>query len=483
MGIASQGNIIRILSGHNLWWQMKAVQKQFLKPTKRTAFREIMNLVHGGQIRTIYAVGPHRTGKTALLHQIVQQLIDEGVDPKEILYINFLHPFFNFLSLNDFYAAYNENIRPYETHRIYLLIDDYQLSPEWEKRIAQLSKENPELTIIASGSILPEKLPDNSRQVNITPLSLYEYTQIALGEEKIAPDDIIPECGVLKGSPAELSRISKHVAKFRQEYTRYLYTGGFLNLIGVSDDIKIQRMIQKSVVGSAMQDIGRCFNVRSSVDMEKIFLYLCFQCPSVVSFEAVMRDIDCVTRPTIEKYVQYLEKSCLLYQCMPYEFNNDNVQKVQPKIYLADAAITSSLLMMDDVRIREDAVSKIVETAVYRHLRFFGPYSDEGSITYQRGKGSGKNIDMILNGPRRIFIDVRYENEIRFSRKDSILAKSSEADLGLIITKPGGKFGFSSSLPENVFCIPANIFLFLIGHAKAEEKSFLDGILMAFRYY
>ena len=63
MSIASQSNIIRILSGYNQWWHLRSVQKQFLKPTHRTAYSELLKLLGDEKIRVIYLVGPHRTVK------------------------------------------------------------------------------------------------------------------------------------------------------------------------------------------------------------------------------------------------------------------------------------------------------------------------------------------------------------------------------------------------------------------------------------
>ena len=56
MGIASQSNIIRILSGYNQWWHLRSVQKQFLKPTHRTAYGEIVKLLDDEKIRGICAL-------------------------------------------------------------------------------------------------------------------------------------------------------------------------------------------------------------------------------------------------------------------------------------------------------------------------------------------------------------------------------------------------------------------------------------------
>ena len=84
---------------------------------------------------------------------------------------------------------------------------------------------------------------------------------------------------------------------------------------------------------------------------------------------------------------------------------------------------------------------------------------------------------MILTGQKkRIFIDIRYDDELRFSKKDSVILNSHEADICLVITKSDRYIGPVSGLPSNIICIPANVFLFLIGHAKANNYSFLDGV-------
>ena len=474
MSIASQSNIIRILSGYNQWWQTRSVQKQFLKPAQRTVFREALRFLREGEKRVIYMAGPHRTGKTALIHQLIHQCISDGTDPKHIVYMNFAHPFFSFLPIDRFYSAFFENICPDGGARTYCFFDDVQLSPGWEKSIDRFCRQYPQATVIASAAVRPETVSKEAVLLHMPPISFYEYCQIAAGTAKIVSEPL-PDCrGLLEADPSRLRSIAQMAGRFRRQFMRYLYTCGFLNLVGESDDIKIQRMIQKTVVGDALlRDISICYNVRSSVELEKIFLYLSFECPSVISFEAVMRDVDCVTRPTIEKYVQYLEKACLLYQCFPYEFAGDRMQKVQPKIYLADAAIHNSLLMLNDVRISEGSMDKIVETAVYRHLRFSGPDHEERQIFYQRGRSGGKNLDMILGGEKPVFLDVRYDSDVRLSRKDAILARSGDAALCLVITKADGMFGRVPDLPDNIFCIPASVFLFLIGHAKAEGRDFL----------
>lgn len=475
MSVASQSNIIRILSGYNQWWQTRSVQKQFLKPTRRTAFDTALSLLRGGKARIVYTCGPHRTGKTALIHQLIDRLISDGVDAKHIVYMNFAHPFFSFLPIGSFYSTYLDNICPDTGERTYCFFDDVQLSPQWEKNVLKLCRQYPEVTIFACSAMRPDTVPPEGTLLHVPPVSFYEYCQIALGKEDPAPADLVPEGGLLSADPERLRAIAKLVSHHRRSFMRYLYTGGFLNLVGEADEIKIQRMIQKTVVGDALlRDISICCSVRSSVELEKVFLYLTLECPGVVSFESVMRSVDCVTRPTIEKYVQYLEKACLLYTCQPHEFPGDRLQKIQPKIFLTDGAIHNSLLMLNDVRISESSMNRIVQTAVYRHLRFSGPDTEEARITYQRGRSAGKNLDMIVEGPRPVFVDVRYDDDGAVSRKDAILTRAADAPLCLLVTKTDGQIGRSPELPDNVFRIPAGVLLFLLGHQKSLGKPLFE---------
>ena len=350
----------------------------------------------------------------------------------------------------------------------------------------------PEITVIVTSTIRPDSIGENERIINLPPISFYEYCQIATGSENVVKKSIMPDGGILNASTLDLKNIAGSISQYRHFFRHYMYTGGFLNLIGETDDIRIQRMIQRTVVGDALlRDISICFNIRNTIDLEKIFLYLCLECPRVISYEALMREIDCVTRPTIEKYIKYLRSACLVYQCLPQESEGERIQKMQPKLYLADASIHNSLLMLNDIRINEGegSMEKIVETAVYRHLRFYGPDSEEGQITYNRTRTSGKNLDMIVNGRKKIHVDVRFDSNIKLSKRDAIVSKASEADICLVVNKDENIFGYVHNLPKNIFfipadvllpkksvLIPADVFLFLIGQAKSENLSFLDGI-------
>lgn len=198
MRLASQENVMRILAGYNHWWHLKQVQREYLKPIKRTVFKEAMSmLLNENAPRSLYIIGPHRTGKTALLHQMVGSLIEQGIDPKRILYINIGHPFFSFISPVDVYRAYLENVSPYEMSRIFYFFDDIQLSPNQEKTISQLKKTFPEVTIVSSGTVLPEEPDKDTSVLYLPPMSFYEYCQIDAQDEHVGDAVMIPDKGIV----------------------------------------------------------------------------------------------------------------------------------------------------------------------------------------------------------------------------------------------------------------------------------------------
>jgi hypothetical protein len=62
------------------------------------------------------------------------------------------------------------------------------------------------------------------------PTLFYEYCQIAAGTEKLVSEPL-PGCReLLEADPAVLRSIAKLAGRFRRQFMRFLYTGGFLNL-------------------------------------------------------------------------------------------------------------------------------------------------------------------------------------------------------------------------------------------------------------
>ena len=83
----------------------------------------------------IALIGPRRAGKSTILYQLMTQLIQQGVDPKAILHINFeepgLSPYLKPALLDQIYEEYRSHVYP--KGKAYIFLDEIQNVPEWER--------------------------------------------------------------------------------------------------------------------------------------------------------------------------------------------------------------------------------------------------------------------------------------------------------------------------------------------------------------
>ena len=68
----------------NEWWKTGHVRKEFAKETHRPLFTDIEKYLPDRQI--IGITGLRRTGKTTVMYQFIEHLINSSVNPKNILY-------------------------------------------------------------------------------------------------------------------------------------------------------------------------------------------------------------------------------------------------------------------------------------------------------------------------------------------------------------------------------------------------------------
>jgi predicted AAA+ superfamily ATPase len=86
----SAADIIERIRVENPWWEGDhsiAPTYRELKP--RAYFALFFPLVKNLSVRrAVVLMGPRRVGKTVMIHQAIQALLDEGSDPKSLCYFS-----------------------------------------------------------------------------------------------------------------------------------------------------------------------------------------------------------------------------------------------------------------------------------------------------------------------------------------------------------------------------------------------------------
>lgn len=447
---------------------------RFQKTYKRFSFYEAIKKLNNTQIRrTVVLTGTRRVGKTTIQYQMIEELLKNGVPPQKIVFISLDHPMLKLSAFNEVLECYHENIYPGKD--VYYFFDEIQYASEWDKWLKIIYDMQPETKVVATGSASPALVKGDRESgagrwsvIQVPTMSFYEYCELLNVEKPILPDKLRPTM-LVDMEHSQFTDIMLKLTDIQQHFNRYLRVGGFPELALADDDIFAEQVMREDVVDKVLKrDLPSLYNIRNSTELERIFLYLCNVSSEIVSIDSIAKELNGVSRPTVENYISYLESANLIYQSWPVNMADKKILKARPKIYIADAAIRNAVLMDDNLMTDQAQMGKIAETAVYKHIAAFY-YQKATSVGYYRGGKKDKEIDIVVEYPniKNILIEVKYRDGAPISDSDAISELSNESSASIIVTKSPTDYGVHHTKTGfNMLRIPAYAFLYLLGHAE-----------------
>lgn len=483
MSIVSDAQVSKVLRQYNPWWRNPAAIKEESKPQKRLAYYEALKMITHKTIRRFAVLsGARRVGKTTILYQMMDHLIDEGIHPKNILYISFDNPIMKLVNVEAVLSIY-ESMYPIEGTR-YIFFDEIQYTEHWELWMKVIYDSRKDIRLTATGSASPilERGSTDSGTgrwsiLKIPTMSFYEYCGLLQIEEPILSD--VPRITKLvEMDDAELGDLMNRFVPLEGHFNRYLMIGGFPELVLSDDDVYAQRMLREDVVDKVIKrDVLTLFNIRSPLLMEKLFLYLCMNSTEIFNATTAAKELENTSVATIDSYIEALEMSNLIYLSKPMDVGSKGALKGKPKIYIADAAIRNAVLMIDDVLSDERELGAMVETTVYKHIVSFYQGTTAQLGYFRKAKDNQKEVDVVIACPReKILCEVKYRNNSHIPESDAIVELCKEDGTKItnafLITKRLDDFGIArhkTSVP--ILRVPAIAFLYLLGKAEAEGQN------------
>ena len=474
MAIATKEQILKVLPSFNPWWTTGSVHQDFTKKYRRFAYHEAMKRLDRTDLRrTVVLTGTRRVGKTTIQYQMIDTLLRRGIQPQRIVFISMDHPMLKLSGFNDILECYHENV--WAGQDCYYFFDEVQYASDWDKWMKTIYDTQPETQMIATGSASPALIKGSTESgagrwsvIQVPTLSFYEYcalTGVAVPE--LGPE--IRPTAFSHMSQQERTGVMLKLGAVQNHFNRYLQVGGFPELALASNDRLAQQIMREDVVDKVLKrDLPSLYNIRSATELERIFLYLCNVSSDIVSFAAIAKELDGVTRPTVENYIKYLESANLIYLSYPVELGGQKILKAQPKIYIADAAIRNAVLMDEDVLTDPIELGKMVETAVYKHVAAFY-YQRATRVGYYRGGKKGKEIDVVVDYPsvKNILIEVKYREQAPIQNDSAICELCGEASAAIVVTKRADDYGVHNAPNgKELIRIPAFAFLYLLGNAE-----------------
>ncbi|WP_018132936.1 ATP-binding protein [Effusibacillus pohliae] len=479
MAIVSEEQLLKVLTAFNSWWTTGRVPKELAKPIKRFAFYEARQILHHPEIRrAVLLSGARRVGKTTVVYQLIEDLLQREVNRRHILYASFDHPVLKFCDIGRLLELYQNNIAP-GVQEIYLFFDEVQYAKDWDHWMKILYDMNPHYRIVATGSASPVLLAKAAesgvgrwKNVRVPTLSFHEYIDLLGIREKPLLDRGIKPTELGTWSHTQWKELMLSLYPLQTYFHQYLMVGGFPEIALGNDIAYGQRVLREDVVDKVLKrDMTVLYNIRNVDDLEKIFLYLCFHSGSIISQDAIASEIG-LSRPTVGIYIELLEQANLIYISKPVDLSGKKVLKARPKIYLADAALRNAVLMQEEeVLANPDEMGILIETAVYKHIASFY-YHRLPKIGYYRDAKTKKEVDVVVALPRaKILVEVKYREDARIRETDAIVELANDEEVGgaIVVTKKAEDYGtlpFETAVP--IVKIPAFAFLYLLGHAEKQ---------------
>ncbi|MBE5876834.1 MAG: ATP-binding protein [Lachnospiraceae bacterium] len=480
MAIVSDEQVIKVLRQYNPWWRNPSIIKDESKPQKRLAYYEALKMIKHKTIRRFAVLsGARRVGKTTIMYQMIDNLIEEGINPKNILYVSFDNPIVKLINVESVLSIY-ESLYPLGGTK-YIFLDEIQYTEHWELWMKVIYDSRKDIRLTATGSaspILERGATDSGTGrwsiLKIPTMSFYEYCCLLQIEEPILPDNL-KLTNLVNMSNAQLGDLMSSFTPLEGHFNRYLMIGGFPELVLSDDDVYAQRMLREDVVDKVIKrDVLTLFNIRSPLLMEKLFLYLCMNSTEIFSVTTAAKELENISVSTIESYIEALEMSNLIYQAKPMDVGSKGSLKGKPKIFIADAAIRNAVLMIDDVLSDEKELGAMVETSVYKHMVSFFQGSTAQLGYFRKAKDNQKEVDVVVELPReKILCEVKYRNNSHIPVTDAIvdlcMDEKSKVTNAFLITKQLDDFGITKHETKvPILRVPAIVFLYLLGKAEAD---------------
>lgn len=281
--------------------------------------------------------GIRRCGKSVLLKQFRDHLIESGVSRDDIIYIDFesslSEPYVNRNALTSYIIERGKN------GRIYVLLDEIQRVDEWETAVnALMADTDADIYITGSNAYflsteLSTYITGRTVEIDMLPLSFAEFMELNG-----------------RGDANESLR-------------RYLNRGGMPVIRDSMDHTDAQDILNNINSSILLKDVVARNNVRDSSGLLNVVGYLYSETGNTVSPSSISKQLK-ISDKTVDGYLRMLEDSLLIVRADRYDIVGEKILSNNRKYYCTDLGIRNAYL-----RARVMDIEKMIENVVFLELK------------------------------------------------------------------------------------------------------------------
>lgn len=326
-------------------------------------------------------VGVRRAGKTVLLSQIKDMLIEEGVPCENFIEMNFESmKFAQLCNAEKLYAYVCEKVKNIRG-KVYIMLDEVQVVSEWEKAINSFRVDfDCDIYITGSNSKLLSGelatfLSGRYVQIRVYPFTLSEVKRFLVQQNMFESDE-----------------------KLFADYLKY---GGFPQRFVLKDESAIEAYLRDIYEAIVIRDIVERHAVKDVSILKRTLEFLLDNIGNPFSGRNISGRLTSegmkIATSTLLNYVEYFKEAFVLFNASRYDIKGQNILASTEKYYAVDVGLRNIIKKSELI----DS-SKLFENVVYLEMLSRG-------YEVHVGKMDEREIDFICyRGTEKLYIQVAY---------------------------------------------------------------------------
>lgn len=408
-----EDELVEELERMNPWWHGN-MPRDGLPKFRRTAWQEVRKWIADPPFKMAALIlGPRRVGKSTLMKQQIAQLLDDGVNPKKILYADFEEPVLKLAGFKRVLNAWQEACSPAEG-REFLFLDEIQLVDDWGSRIKRQVDSRPDRRIVFSGSAIPLNYRKRQsglgrwHEIHVGAMSFYEFVLF----RQVVPD--IPSINSLEElfscNRTRFAELKATAAACKDLFQEYITHGGYPELAFIEDLRTVRNFIKLEVIQRSLtRDITDEFSENSYFHLQAMFRYFCKNNGGILNQSKLGNRFE--LNPVQTKLHLDALRSSQHIDRLIGTIQGKGMFNAREKIYVTDHAVALAMYEAGAYVLRDRTTAGFaVECMAFNHINQLSK-SSMGPVCYWKDRTRKREVDFTL-----VMEDETVPIEIKYSK-------------------------------------------------------------------
>ena len=422
---------LRALVAMNPWWDTGLIGAGFPYETTRDELNDLIESFRSQRITAL--IGPRRVGKTILMIQAIKHLLDNGIDPKRILFFSCDDQalFAAVSSVEEVLQFYVEQIlfESFTTMSVplHIFIDEIHVKPDWQMCLKNHTDRREKIKFIVSGSSMTmllhgsrESLMGRVDDIHVLPLSFHQFVRF---KQKIHPKEtdgswlpFLPAFSAFDDPAGYVNSLIRHAAALEalrvpiiKMYQEYLIAGGYPEYFeGVSLQRWQQRLLQDIVTRGLFRDIVLQYAIKNPEKLERLLYFVAANAAQPHSFRSMGQAVD-LDSTTVSLYLSYLADARFLYVLENYSPNVAKSLRQNKKLHMGDNGVHNAFLLHRGITEKEEGI--LVEADCCHLAKAYEAITLSKVFYYRDDKGE---VDLVIQGRDKLLpVEVKFQHQIK----------------------------------------------------------------------